>query len=204
MSAPRNSAERAYALLLVTYPAEFRERFGRQLEQAFRDLYRESDTRRAKLWFDVLWDVARSAPALRVEALHSWWSTNTPVEDGTMRPMAILTVVVGAIQILNALVELGAGWSQPHGDYWLAGVMVGLMAAALLIAAGVSLLRGVARAAAWARIGALACVAMVVFIWLVQPWMSIFGILLGIGFPIVLLLFLQLGRGQGPSSTARA
>jgi hypothetical protein len=117
MSAPASSASRAYGWLLLAYPSAFRERFGSEMEQAFRELYRRPHTNRMQLWTDVLLDVARSAPALRVEALRCWWSMDTSLEEETMRPMAILTIVVGAIQALNALVELQAGWPQVHGDY---------------------------------------------------------------------------------------
>ena len=120
-----------------------------------------------------------------------------------MKPMAILAMVIGAIQGVNALIETRAGTAQP-GDYSLLGVTLGFVAAALLVAAGGVLLRGGRGALAWARVAAVACLAMVVLIRLVQPWMSIFGTLLGVGFPIALLLFLQLTRGRGSSTPMAA
>jgi hypothetical protein len=198
MSAPTN-AERAYRLLMRAYPADFRAQYEREMTLAFRDQLRDSRAIGLRFWAEMVWDVARSAPALRVEALRARWHRNILAEDGTMKPMAMLAMVIGAIQGINALIEARAGTAQP-GDYSLLGVVLGFVAAALLVGAGVALLRGGHAGLVWARVSAVACLAMVVLIRVVQPWMSIFGTLLGVGFPIALLLFLQLMRGRGSST----
>jgi len=65
-------SERVYRLLMRAYPKEFREMYGRQMEQAFLDLCRE-ETRRggvglARFWVRVGLDLASSAAVERSEA----------------------------------------------------------------------------------------------------------------------------------------
>jgi hypothetical protein len=67
-----------------------------------------------------------------------------------------------------------------------------------MVAAGVVLIRGSRRAETFARVAALACLAVFVGVRAVQPIFSIFASMLGIGFPIMLLVFLRL-KGRGSS-----
>ena len=76
---------------------------------------------------------------------------------------------------------------------------MGEVAGALLVTSGIALLRHAPGAAAWARGAAITCLAVFVFIGLVTPRLSIVATMLGIGFPIALLLFLRWTRGRGPS-----
>ena len=64
----------------------------------------------------------------------------------------------------------------------------------LLIIAGVSLLAGATSASALSKTAALCWLALVVLGRAVHPWMSIFATLLAVGFPIVLLLYVWVGR----------
>ena len=59
------SAERIYRLLLRAYPPAFRAEYGREMVLVFRDQCRDGDVRTLGFWVRVLWDVVRSAPALR-------------------------------------------------------------------------------------------------------------------------------------------
>jgi hypothetical protein len=115
-----------------------------------------------------------------------------------MRPMAILSMLIGGVQIVNALVEARAGLAA-SGGYSLLGVALGVLAAILIVAAGAALFaRG--RDAVWLALSAAAgCAALVTVTLLVQPWMSMFGVLLGIAFPIVLAVFLFVTRAQNKS-----
>jgi hypothetical protein len=194
-----SAAERAYTLLLRAYPAEFRAAFGREMALVFRDQRREVGASGVRFWAAVVWDVARSAPALRVEALRARWDRGIQTEEGTMKPMAILAVLIGALEAVNALAEGWGGGVMNRDGYSLVAGTMGAVAGALLVAAGIALLRRTPGAAAWARGAAITCLAVFVFIGLVTPRMSIVATLLGIGFPIALLLFLRWTRGRGPS-----
>src|SRR4051812_16229647 len=196
-------AERVYAVLLRAYPASFRAAFGREMAIVFRDRSRARDVTRARFWFEIVNDLARTAPELRLEALHARRTDNVPFLERPMRPMATVSMLVGGVQIVNALVEARAGLATP-GGYSLLGVTLGTLAAILLVAAGAALFaRG--RDAAWLALSAVAgCAALVIVTLLVQPWMSMFGVLLGIGFPIALVVFLFVTRGQNQSTPRSA
>ena len=200
MSARATLAERVYGVLLRAYPASFRAAFGREMAIAFRDRSRARDVTRARFWFEIVSDLVRTAPELRLEALRAR-TANLPFPEGRMRPMAIVSMLVGGVQIVNALVEARAGLATP-GGYSLLGVTLGTLAAILLVGAGAALFaRG--RDAAWLALSAVAgCAALVIVTLLVQPWMSMFGVLLGIGFPIALVVFLFATRGQNESTPA--
>src|SRR5436309_12214321 len=99
------SAERIYRLLLRAYPPDFRAEYGREMVLLFRDQCRESDVRTIRFWAAVIWDVARSAPALRAEA----WRENTRTMEVIMKLASILTVLLGVFGIVGAVVEWVAG-----------------------------------------------------------------------------------------------
>src|SRR5438046_9508567 len=99
------SAERIYRLLLRAYPPDFRAEYGREMVLLFRDQCRESDVRTLGFWTAVIYDVARSAPALRMEA----WRRNTRTMEVIMKLAAILTVLLGVLGIANAVVDWVAG-----------------------------------------------------------------------------------------------
>jgi Ca2+/Na+ antiporter len=77
-------------------------------------------------------------------------------------------------------------------------VTLGVVAGVLLIASGVVLASRSPKAQALPLVAAIACLA----VFLLIPRMSIFSKMLGIGFPIALLLFLRLGRGQPTRTVA--
>ena len=52
--------ERVYRALLRIYPAEFRDEYGREMTQTFRD--RLHDERPPRVWFDIIHDLVLTAP----------------------------------------------------------------------------------------------------------------------------------------------
>lgn len=205
MSAP----ERVYRLLLRAYPPAFRAAYGREMLLLFRDQRRHRATDAgadARFWAAMLWDVARSAPALRLDALRARWRGRRRVripgprargphlqrEGGTMtarRAVAMLAVVGGVFEAINTGVEYLAGRGASRGDGgWLLAVALGVALGAVLAAAGVALLRGGAGATRAARVAAIACLALLLGVQLAFPFMSIFALLLGVALPVALLL----------------
>ena len=198
-----SAAERVYRLLLRAYPAGFRAEYGREMVLVFRDRRREAAARGIRFWWDMIWDVARSAPALRLDAFRIRWEGDIQTGEEKMRTMAILAVLIGVTEAANALAE---GWAGgiANGGFWLAGIILTVVAGTLLVVAGVAMLRRAPGAVPWARAAAITCLTVVVLIRLLQPWMSIFATLLGIVFPIALLLFLWWTRRRRPSAPSTA
>jgi hypothetical protein len=193
------AAERAYRLLLRAYPADFRVAFGREMELGFRDRRREAGRSNLSFWLAMLWDITRSAPSLRLEEARARWSADIQIEEGKVKPMAILAILVGAAEAVNAMAEGWFGGIVNHAGYSLAGGAMGTVAGVLLVAAAIALLRRSPGAVAFAQAAAIACLAVFVSVRLLRPMFSILSTMLGIGFPIVLLLFLRWSRGRGPS-----
>jgi hypothetical protein len=69
----QTSSLRIFKALLVMYPRQFREAYGREMVQTFRDLLREeppeSAAQFARLWRHLLWDMAFSAIRERSEEM---------------------------------------------------------------------------------------------------------------------------------------
>ncbi len=195
-------AERIYRLLLRAYPPAFRAEYGREMVLLFRDQCQESDVHSFGFWARVLGDVARSAPALRLEAWFTRWSENTRTMEVIMKLAAMLTVLLGVIGVLNAGVEWGAGAAQTIQGAHAVSLMLGVFASLLLLAAGVALLSGTPRSRQAARLALLASVVMIVAARILFPWMSIFSQFVGIGLPVVLLIALYLPRKASPLGAA--
>jgi hypothetical protein len=204
MSARGPLAERAFSMLLLAYPAEFRARFEREMSLVFRAQWRDANERGVRFWTEIVWDVARSAPPLRAESIRAHWVRDIPIEERKMKPMAILTVLIGAVQLVGALMEARAGWSTYGNALPVVSVLTMALAGAVLIGAGIALLRSAPTALTWANVASIACLAAVVVVRLTFPWMSIFSTLLAIGFPIALLLFLRVSSGTGQSGRRMA
>ena len=194
-----NAAERAYQLLLLAYPGTFRSVYGREMTLVFRDQCRAARTRGVSFWTAIIWDVARSAPALRLEVSRALWHRNFQTgEDVAMKmAMAILSILIGAVEAMNSLQEVWVRGALNPDAALLIGGTIGTVAGMLLLSAGITLLRGSARAAELAMGAAITCLGVFVLVGLVKPQMSMFATLLGIGFPIALLLYLRVSRGQG-------
>jgi len=200
MSAP----ERVYALLLRAYPAGFREAYGREMLQLFRDQRREVGARGMRFWSAILWDVARSAPALQLDSFRGRWGVDIQTGGATMKAMAILAVVVGALEMLNTLVEAFAGGLAGRSGVSLLALALAALSPALLAASGIALLIRTRGAVTLARGAALTCLVVFATIAALQPIFSIASTVLGVGFSIALLLFLfRNPRDEQSASMAR-
>lgn len=192
-----STAERVFRLFLRAYPAEFRAEYGREMMLVFRD-QRRAGLGGVRFWAACSWDVARTAPALRVESWQSPRLVHTQFTEGVaMRTtMAILSILIGAFETANALVEGWAAVAIGLDAYAVLSVTLGVVAGILLLASGVALASRSPKAPALSFGAAIFCLAVFVLIGVAVARMSIFSTMLGIGFPIALLLFLRLGRGQ--------
>src|SRR5258705_8443709 len=186
------NAERFYRLLLRASPPDFRAEYGGEMVLLFRDQCRESDVRTVGFWARVLWDVARSAPALRAEA----WRENTRTMEVIMKLAAMLTVLVGVLGVLNAGVEWGAAFTGTISGMHTLSLVLAVCASALLLTAGAAILLRRPQAA---RLALLASVVLFVAARLLHPWMSPFSLIVGIGFPFAFLISLYRPCNGNPS-----
>jgi uncharacterized membrane protein len=184
------SPEGIYRLLLRAYPPDFRGQYEREMVLLFRDQCRESDVRTVGFWAAVIWDVARSAPALRLEA----WRERTRTMEVIMKLAAVVTVLVGVLGILNAGVDAGAGFMGTLGGMHGLSLVLGVFASVLLLVAGGAILRPTERGRQAARLALFASLALIVAARLLHPWMSPFSQVLGIGLPVAFLIALYWPR----------
>jgi hypothetical protein len=175
------SAELIYRLLLRAYPPAFRAEYGREMVLVFRDQCRDGDVRTLGFWMRVLWDIVRSAPALRAEA--------TRTVEVIMKLAAILTVLLAAFGMFGAVNDWSAA-SQHAGTYVLA-IVLGVAASLLLLGAGVAILLQKRQAARLVLVASLSCF---VAARLLFPWMGIFLQLVGSVLPVGLLIALYWPR----------
>jgi uncharacterized membrane protein len=152
----------------------------------------------------VMWDVARSAPALRAEAWRARGGKNTRTLGAIMKIAAMLTVLLGVFGALGAVVDGVAGQRQGFGGTHLLSVVLGGLAGALLLVAGVALWRRTPSSRQTATAALLASLVIVLIARLLHPWMSIFSQLVAIGLPIALLIALHWPRRRGPSASKLA
>jgi len=193
------AAERIYRLLLRAYPPDFRAEYGREMVLLFRDQCRESDVRSLGFWAAVICDVARSAPALRADAWRSRGSQSTQTTEVIMKLAAMLTVLLGVLGILNAVVEWAAGSKGVIDGTYVLAVVLGVFASALLLGAGIAILLRRQQAA---RLALFASLVSVMAARLLFPWMSIFSQLVGFGLPVALLIALYWPRRASPLGAA--
>jgi hypothetical protein len=196
------SAERIYRLLLRAYPPGFRAEYGREMVVLFRDQCRESDVRTLGFWARVIHDIMKSAPALRVEAWRARAREHTRTVEVIMKLAAFLTVLLGALGILNAGIEAGAGLSGTIQGTHAVSLVLGVFASALLLGAGIAMLSRTPRGRQAARLAVLASLVLVVAARLLFPWMSILAQLFGIGMPAALLIALYWPHGASPARAA--
>jgi hypothetical protein len=203
MGARVSAADRLYGVLLRAYPAAFREAYGGEMALLFRDRRRDEGAG-PRFWLEMTVDLARSALPLRVEAMRGRrarprTAMNTTAREVEMAAMsmAILTIMIGALEAAGAFTEFWSGVQHPAGSGpWVLGSAMGVAAAGLLLGSGVALLRGSPGAVPMARGAAVTCIVVFLLISYVLPMMGYFAQILGIGFPIVLLLHLRRGRGE--------
>lgn len=196
------AADRAYRLMLRAYPRGFRAEYEHEMLLAFRDQRREPHDGVAAFWATTCLDVARSAPALRLEALRISFSSFTHTEEGSMMKMTvgIIAIMIGALEATNALQESWGAGVVNHDSRALIGGTMALVAGTLIIAAGIALMRRSPNAAAIAQGAAITCAAVFAFLALALPLMSGFATVLGVGFPILLFAFARWYRPRDPSA----
>lgn len=196
------TAERLYQLLLRAYPREFRAAYGREMALLFRDLCAEGEVRSLRFWAGIIGDVARSAPALHADAWRARGMKQTRTIEVFMKFAALVTVLLGVFATLNAVVEGAAGLRGTMAGTHVLSVALGVLAGALLLTAGVMLLRNAPSARRAATTATLACIGLMLVARLLHPWMSIFSQLVGIALPVTLLIVLHWPRRPSGSRVA--
>lgn len=120
-----------------------------------------------------------------------------------MKLAAMLTLLLGGvIGILNAVVEWVAASKQTISGTHEVSLVLGVLASALLLAAGVAVLNRTPRGWQTARLAVLASLVVIVAARLLHPWMSVFSQLVGIGLPVALLIALYWPRRASPLGAA--
>lgn len=191
-----SAAERIYQLMLRAYPPRFRAEYGREMEVLFRDLRRGDGGSGLEFWGRTLWDVARSAPALRIEAMRGRELGDTKPLGGMMKAIAMVAIVVGVLEALSAGAEGWAGGLRNGDGISLVAGVVGLVAGALLVSAGAALLRRSPRAARLARAWAVAVIVMFACLTLFAHRLSIAATIFGVAVPVALLIYLWRSGGR--------
>ena len=115
-----------------------------------------------------------------------------------MRTIAILSILIGVLEMMNAIAEVSAS-TPTHDAHWLSAIAMVVGAGMLLVVTGIALLRRFARSIDFARVASVACLAVFVGARALHPWMSILAQLLGICFPAALLCFVVWPRDRTPS-----
>jgi hypothetical protein len=183
--------ERYYRALLRLYPSQFRSAYEQEMLRVFRDQQRDGALLERGFWRSVMLDVLRSAPrewrAEIGETLHSG--------AATMKGMAIAALIVGTFEIVNTGAEVRAG-GLGSGGTETASILLVFAGALLLVAAGIALLRRGRATTPFAMLAVGGCLASFLFLGATHRVLSVFAMLLGIGFPVVLLAFLGVDRGR--------
>jgi len=193
-------AERVYCLLLRTYPETFRSEYGREMTLIFRDAYRARDGTPLGFWLAIVWDVARSATSVWVDVLCARGTEYSQTFEGIMKIAGMMAVLIGVYGTVSALAEAGAGMRATLQANHILSVVLGIVAAALLLLAGAALLRRPVSGERAATIASMASLAIILIARLAHPWMSVFSQLVGFGLPIALLAAMHWPQRRGPSS----
>lgn len=199
MSEQRTRDERIYQLCLLAYPSSFRQSYQREMLLVFRDQRRDGVTQHAGYWISMISDIARNA-------LREWkdeLTTHFQSGERQMKGMAIVAVIVAAFELINTSAEIQAGGFAGRDLLSQLSLALVLVCALGLLIAGVSLLRRGQAAVPFARMAAVGCLASFALIGLTRPVLSGLGMLVGVGFPITLLIFLFINQGRGPANAAR-
>ena len=190
--------ERAYRMLLHLYPPAFRAEYESEMVILFRDLHRNEPTGPG-FWVLMALDVAGSAVSVWIDELRVRQGAHTQSREARMKTIAVLSMLIGAVEAINAMQEARIGAGYP-----LVGGSMGMLAGLLLLASGIMLLRGSARARVTANVAAVACLVVFAFTGFVMPLLSLFATILGIGFPIVLLIVMRVGSGRDRAAPGMA
>jgi hypothetical protein len=190
------SAERIYRLLLRAYPKSFRSEYASEMMLIFRDEYRATNVAAALgFWITMVSDVARSGTSVWLDVVRARLKDYTRLVEVIMKIAGIMAVLLGVYGIANALAEAVPGMHGTVGSAYVIAVVLGIVAAALLVIVGATLLRSPESARHTATIATLGSLVAVVVARLLHPWMSVLALIVGIGLPIALLAALQWPNG---------
>ncbi len=117
-----------------------------------------------------------------------------------MKTIAILAVLVGALELWNTLAAAAAAAPGGRSATGAAIIVVTVGVSGLLLVSGVALLVRGRRAITLARVAAFVCLVLFATLAAMRPGFSIGSLLLGIAFPIVMLLFLRRQATFGAAS----
>ena len=121
-----------------------------------------------------------------------------------MKGMAMVAIVIGVLEAVNAGAEGWAGGLRSGDGVSLIAGIVGIAAGMLLVGAGAALLRRSPRAPRLAGAWAVACIAMFVCLTLFAHRLSIAASMMGILVPVALLIYLwRSGGGVARNVAAR-
>ena len=133
--------------MLRAYPREFRLEYGLDMTQLFRDCYR--DIQRASLisaiafWRRMIWDVIRTAPLERWEALGRRYKTMKNLKSDVLGLVACAAVLVATLLLFDygRRHEVGTIWMFALDAIVTAGVISNLIIFPLVMATRFSTFR---------------------------------------------------------------
>ena len=196
MSSPPAAAEWIYRVLLCAYPRAFRAEYGREMTLLFRDQCRTTGAGSLGFWLHVLWDLAQSAPAMRADEWRARGRSNTRTTGVNMKIFAMVTMLLGAVAVLSAAVEGVMGVRQDYGGAYLISILLGVVAGALLLVAGVGAMRDTPSGQMTAIRAAIASLAAFLLARGLFGWMSIVTQIIGIAIPLAILAVMHRPRGR--------
>ena len=190
--------ERVYRAMLRAYPSRFRTENEQELLRIYRDQQRDGVAEAPGYWPRLIVDVLRSAPREWRDEI----TTTFQAGGVSMRGLAVVAVLVGAFELFNTFTEIRAGGFNSRDALAQAGLVLALISMIALAAAGVALLRSGRAATRFAQVAAACCIASFAFIGLTRPSLSVLAMILGIGFPVLLLGWAMMSGRNTPASVA--
>ncbi|MCM3903009.1 MAG: hypothetical protein ND866_14980 [Pyrinomonadaceae bacterium] len=103
-----SASQRFYALMLKTYPAEFRREYGPHMAQVVRDCRREADRSRGPMvlmnfWLAILLDLVRTAPKEHLDNLRKERSVMNNLRRDALALFGCIAIIVVALLLLRYL-----------------------------------------------------------------------------------------------------
>jgi len=101
-------SQKVFQLSLLAYPREFRNEYGPQMAQLFRDCHRDEQREHgapgvARLWLQTFFDIARTAPAEQLENL----GRKNSIMNNLRRDLLALAGAIAIIAIAFVLLSYG-------------------------------------------------------------------------------------------------
>jgi hypothetical protein len=108
-----------------------------------------------------------------------------------MKTLGVLAVLVGGLELANTVGAAIAGGRTGRSAAGVAMIAVTFAVSALLLVSGIALLVRGRAAISLARAAAFSCLVVFAALAALRPGFSVGSLLLGMAFPIVMLLFLR-------------